>query len=169
MSINVNEPVTPIRELRPGQRNVNVTCIVLSSKQDAAINKENQPLYQIWVSDYSGSVILSLWGSVYKDLVAGDMLRLLSVTPTFRLNRMVIMLGNVGKLVRYGQDMLLFSIQPNMSHVKFEEEKDGREVFWEPVGEIPYSEWSSYPGTSIIDAQIVPWAYNRNPSKKVKY
>lgn len=90
-----------------------------------------------------------------------------------RRNRLLITIGS-GKLIRYGQDELLFSYFPNLSHVTWKESTDAAPKkestsstdgsakrglpSWEPIGQEPYSDWSSYPGTTSLPGQaLIPW------------
>ncbi|KAJ3328472.1 hypothetical protein HDU91_004093, partial [Kappamyces sp. JEL0680] len=113
------------------------------------VNQKNEPLYSIWVGDASGSIIASAWGSQYQDLEPGDMLKLIDVSTSMFKNRMQISLDR-GKLVRYGTDELLFSFNPNMSHIRWDQSAGPKSHLWvrqclltakEPLGEEPYSDW----------------------------
>lgn len=79
MSNNINHIITPIRELRPGRRGLNITCLVLDLRQENKTAQTGQPLYSVWIGDASASVILKLWGEEWSSLNPGDMLKLTDV------------------------------------------------------------------------------------------
>lgn len=79
MPANPNQAPTPVRDIRPRRKGFCVTCLVMDTKREAPVNNRNQPLYLIWVGDYSGSIVLTLWGEEYSHLRAGDMLILIDV------------------------------------------------------------------------------------------
>ncbi|KAI8897246.1 hypothetical protein BC833DRAFT_594503 [Globomyces pollinis-pini] len=158
MENNVNHVITPIIAVRPGRRGYNITCIIIDTKREKPINQKGQPLFSILVSDASGSIILSLWGEEYNHLNPGDMLKLTDIVATLRNNRCQLVLERTGKIRRYGEDLLLMSPNPNMSHVKWKEvdTKSNLPIF-EPAGQFPYT------GTSSTDTMI-PWeVYAREP------
>jgi hypothetical protein len=74
---------TPIRELRPGRKQLLIQCLVIDIKSifyhddvgESVLNVKNEPLFSIWIGDGSGSIILTAWGD-YSGIEAGDMLRL---------------------------------------------------------------------------------------------
>ncbi|KAJ2995068.1 hypothetical protein HDV02_001100 [Globomyces sp. JEL0801] len=160
MENNVNHVITPIIAVRPGRRGYNITCIIIDTKSmlikshnyvgEKPINQKGQPLFSILVSDASGSIILSLWGEEYNHLNPGIFLE---IVATLRNNRCQLVLERTGKIRRYGEDLLLMSPNPNMSHVKWKEvdTKSNLPIF------------SSLPGTSSTDTMI-PWeVYAREP------
>lgn len=68
---NPNFIITPIRDLRPAFKQFNLECLVIDVFRDQAISQDNMPLYIVWIGDYSGSIILTLWGVEYAKLNAG--------------------------------------------------------------------------------------------------
>jgi hypothetical protein len=116
-------------------------------------------LIHVWVGDSSGSIILQCWGKIYGNLRPGDMLRLYDAMAVYRKNRLVVYLDRSAKLIRYGQDELLFAYTPNMSHVMWEQ-TDKDQSNWVPVGEQPFNYWHHLPGTSSLDQKVIPWKYS---------
>jgi hypothetical protein len=94
------------------------------------VNKENQPLYTIWIGDKSGSIILVLWGSEWAHLQPGDMLKVTDGIANLRMNRLQISLDRRGKVRRFGEDLLLFSHKPMMSHVVWKQIENRKPIEW---------------------------------------
>ena len=68
---NPNFFITPIRDLRPAFKQFNLECMVIDVFKDKVVSTDNNPLYQVWIGDYSGSIVLTLWGNEYAKLNAG--------------------------------------------------------------------------------------------------
>jgi ssDNA-binding replication factor A large subunit len=126
MAMNVNHVITSIRDIRPGQRGYNITCLVIDTKRENAVSKSNQPLYSIWVGDHSGSIIVTLWGDEWIYLRPGDMLKITDAIANMRMKRLQLTIERSGKVRRFGEylnlirDLLVFSPTPNMSHVTWQ-------------------------------------------------
>ena len=92
------------------------------------------------------------------------MLKLLDATVVLRKNRLQVSVGRTGKLIKYGEyliltrDLLLFSPKPNMSHVHWKQVEGTKPPLWEPESIELIHDWSVFPKTSV-DTKVVPWEY----------
>ena len=71
MSGNPNFVITPIRELRPAFKQFNLECLVIDIFRDQVVRQDNTPMYTVWIGDFSGSIVLTLWGPEFANLNAG--------------------------------------------------------------------------------------------------
>lgn len=75
MAVNNSTAVIPIKDLRPGMNNLNLTFIVIEIGRPTT-TKENQEVRTVKVADRSGMVNLSLWNEPGKVLQTGDIVRM---------------------------------------------------------------------------------------------
>lgn len=105
---------TPIRHLKPGQKDLLITCIVLDIGRPNH-TKENHEVRTVKVADKSGSVNLSLWDEPGKLISCGDILRLSRCYTNVWKNCLTLYIGRGGELLKVGEFCLLFAEVPFMS------------------------------------------------------
>ncbi|ORY05334.1 nucleic acid-binding protein [Basidiobolus meristosporus CBS 931.73] len=107
--------LTTIGELRPMLKGFDLECIVLEVATQPQVTRDKHVIYSFLVADRTGSIVLSIWGDMGRMIKSGDILRLQGGEAKVYKGSLQLALTKFGKLKRIGEDVMLFSEQPNMS------------------------------------------------------
>ncbi|KAI7891542.1 uncharacterized protein EV154DRAFT_507703 [Mucor mucedo] len=107
-----------IKDMSPVSRNFDCEVIVLQKDGEPVTTREGDMIYRFLVADKTGSIILSVWGEMGKDIKSGDILRISGVDNKLRQGRLFISTLKSCKLKRVGQDTFPFVEKPNMSEIE---------------------------------------------------
>ncbi|KAI8070188.1 hypothetical protein BDF21DRAFT_344915 [Thamnidium elegans] len=110
-SVNTRSNMLLVKDMNPIARNFDCEVIVLQKDGDPVTTRDGEMIYRYLVADKTGSVILSVWGEMGKDIKSGDILRISGV--------LFISTSKSCKLKRVGQDTFPFVEKPNMSEIEF--------------------------------------------------
>ncbi|KAF9971614.1 SOSS complex subunit B2 [Actinomortierella ambigua] len=110
---------TPLGELRPNMKNVNLELIILHYVGDRRIAQDNQLLTTFIAADSTGCVELVIWGEDSRLLKAGDLLRVHSADTKLFKGKMQVTTTRHGKYKKFGEDILLFKENPNFSEFEW--------------------------------------------------
>ncbi|QQP42233.1 SOSS complex subunit B1 [Caligus rogercresseyi] len=99
----------PVRNLKPGLKDLQLKCIVLEISR-AKMTKDGHE-----VADRSGSVNLSLWDEPGKLINSGDIVRLTKVYTNVWKNCLTLYIGKGGELSKVGEFCLVYNEMPFLS------------------------------------------------------
>jgi len=105
--------VTPLSELQPMMKDMDCEVIVLTVEKTQF--KAQELMHVFLVADASGSIDLRLWTKPeLESLVPGDILRISNAEAKMYQGKLYLsMLKGTGRVRRIGEDILVFSDQPN--------------------------------------------------------
>ncbi|XP_055690847.1 SOSS complex subunit B homolog [Lutzomyia longipalpis] len=105
---------TPIKDIRPGLKNINVVFIVLEVGA-ATVTKENREVRTFKIADPTGCINLSIWDEPGKLLIPGDIVRLTKGYASVWRQCLTLYSGKNGDIHKIGDFCLTFNEQLNMS------------------------------------------------------
>ncbi|CAO3654403.1 unnamed protein product [Mucor hiemalis] len=108
-----------IKDITPMSRNFNCEVIVLQREGEPAVTRDGDSIFRYLVADKTGTIILSVWGEMGRNIKSGDILRISGVENKLRVGRLILSTPKLCKIRRVGQDTFLFVEKPNMSEVEF--------------------------------------------------
>ncbi|KAI9253130.1 hypothetical protein EDC94DRAFT_525534 [Helicostylum pulchrum] len=111
--VNTRSNILSVKDMNPMSRNFDCEVIVLQKDGEPVTTRDGDMIYRYLVADKTGSVILSVWGELGKDIKSGDILRISGV--------LFISTSKSCKLKRVGQDTFPFVEKPNMSEMEFQQ------------------------------------------------
>lgn len=103
-----------IKDLRPGQKNVNCTFIVLEVSHPT-LTKENREVRTFKVADPTGCINASIWDEAGQLLVPGDIVRLTKGYVSVWRNCLTLYTSKGGDLQKINEFCMVFNEQLNMS------------------------------------------------------
>ncbi|KAG5889719.1 hypothetical protein JTB14_010193 [Gonioctena quinquepunctata] len=104
----------PIKDMRPGLKNVNVVFIVLEVGHPT-VTKENREVRTFKVADQSACINASIWDEPGTLLVPGDIVRLTKGYASLFRNCLTLYASKGGDLQKIGEFCMVFNEQLNMS------------------------------------------------------
>ncbi|XP_050698391.1 SOSS complex subunit B1-A-like isoform X2 [Eriocheir sinensis] len=111
---NMDTQFTPIRELKPGMKNLRLVFIVLEIGRPN-VTKENHEVRSVKVADRSGCINISLWDEPGQLLQPGDIVNLNKGYVSVWKNCLTLYVAKGGELQKVSEFCMQFSEQPNMS------------------------------------------------------
>jgi len=111
--------ITLIKDLKPGQQNVNLHAIVLEIGRANTV-KDSQEVRTVKLADKSGSVNLSLWNEPGKVLMSGDIVRISKAYTSMFKSQLTVYLAKFTEFCKVSEFCMLFSETPNMSETNNE-------------------------------------------------
>lgn len=103
-----------IKDMRPGQKNINVTFIVLEVSHPT-LTKENREVRTFKVADPTGCINASIWDEAGQLLVPGDIVRLTKGYVSVWRNCLTLYTSKGGDLQKINEFCMVFNEQLNMS------------------------------------------------------
>lgn len=103
-----------IKDMRPGQKNVNVIFIVLEVSHPT-LTKENREVRTFKVADPSGCINASIWDEAGQLLVPGDIVKLTKGYVSVWRNCLTLYTSKAGDLQKINEFCMVFNEQLNMS------------------------------------------------------
>ncbi|XP_026750516.1 SOSS complex subunit B homolog [Galleria mellonella] len=114
-SFNMNAmDYMPIKELKPGMKNINALFIVLEVGPPT-LTKEAREVRTLRVADTSASINLSVWDEPGALLQPGDIVRLTRGYASLWRAALTLYSGKSGDIQKVGEFCMLFNEQVNMS------------------------------------------------------
>lgn len=110
----VDPAYVQIKDMRPGQKNVNVTFIVLEVSHPT-VTKENREVRTVKVADPTGCINVSIWDEAGQLLVPGDIVRMTKGYLSIWRNCLTLYLSKGGDLQKINEFCMVFNEQLNMS------------------------------------------------------
>lgn len=103
-----------IKDMRPGQKNINVIFIVLEVSHPT-LTKENREVRTFKVADPSGCINASIWDEAGQLLVPGDIVKLTKGYVSIWRNCLTLYTSKQGDLQKINEFCMVFNEQVNMS------------------------------------------------------
>lgn len=103
-----------IKDMRPGQKNINVTFIVLEVSHPT-LTKENREVRTFKVADPTACINASIWDEAGQLLVPGDIVRLTKGYVSIWRNCLTLYTSKGGDLQKINEFCMVFNEQLNMS------------------------------------------------------
>ncbi|XP_070570227.1 SOSS complex subunit B2-like [Ptychodera flava] len=150
-------PHTFIKDIRPGQKNINVIFILLEIGRPTT-TKDGHEVRSCKVADKTGSVNISIWDSVGDLIQTGDIIRLTRGYASMWKGCLTLYTGRGGELQRIGEFCMVFSEVPNMS------EPNPEFVAMTQVKGMKNEQRSNSPTQLMDESQQGPGANNGPPS-----
>ncbi|ALC38821.1 CG5181 [Drosophila busckii] len=125
-----NQDTIAIKDIKPGQKNINVLFIVLDVGI-ATVTKENREVRNFKVGDHTASINVSIWDEPGKLIVPGDIIRLNKGYASIWRHCLTLYSGKNGEVFKVGEYCMVFNEGLNMSEPKRVEPQAP------PVGMVP--------------------------------
>ncbi|XP_014487054.1 PREDICTED: SOSS complex subunit B homolog [Dinoponera quadriceps] len=103
-----------IKDIRPGQKNINVVFIVLEVSHPT-ITKENREVRTFKVADSTACMNVSIWDEPGQLLVPGDIVRLTKGYASVWRQCLTLYSGKTGDIQKIGEFCMVINEQLNMS------------------------------------------------------
>ncbi|EEB16570.1 conserved hypothetical protein [Pediculus humanus corporis] len=103
-----------IKDIRPGQKNLNVVFIILEVGHPT-ITKENREVRSCKVADATACINVSIWDEPGQHLVPGDIVKLTRGYAAVFRDSLTLYTGKTGDLQKIGEFCMVFNEQLNMS------------------------------------------------------
>lgn len=103
-----------IKDIRPGQKNINVVFIVLEISHPT-ITKENREVRTFKVADSTACINVSIWDEPGQLLVPGDIVRLTKGYASIWRQCLTLYSGKNGDIQKIGEFCMVINEQLNMS------------------------------------------------------
>lgn len=103
-----------IKDIRPGQKNINVLFIVLEVSHPT-ITKENREVRTFKVADSTACINVSIWDEPGQLLVPGDIVRLTKGYASVWRQCLTLYSGKNGDIQKIGEFCMVINEQLNMS------------------------------------------------------
>lgn len=105
---------TQIKDMRPGQKNVNAIFIVLEVSHPT-LTKENREVRTFKVADPTGCINASIWDEAGQLLVPGDIVKLTKGYVSVWRNCLTLYTSKGGDIQKINEFCMVFNEQLNMS------------------------------------------------------
>jgi ssDNA-binding replication factor A large subunit len=109
-----------IGNLHPFMKNLTIQCIVIRTIESKRTTKDKHEIFDLLVSDTSGSIELVLWNEDGKYIRPGDILLITSGYVTLFKNILKLYVSKFGTVKRIGEFTMLFQEEPNLSKLRWE-------------------------------------------------
>jgi len=103
-----------IKDIRPGQKNINVVFIVLEVSHPT-ITKENREVRTFKVADSTACMNVSIWDEPGQLLIPGDIVRLTKGYASVWRQCLTLYSGKTGDIQKIGEFCMVINEQINMS------------------------------------------------------
>lgn len=105
----------PIKDIRPGLKNININMCIVLEVGVPTMTKENREVRTLKVADSTACVNLSVWDEPGKLLVPGDIIRLTKGYASIWRQCLTLYSGKNGDIFKIGDFCLTFNETINMS------------------------------------------------------
>ncbi|XP_022227834.1 SOSS complex subunit B homolog [Drosophila obscura] len=112
-----NVDCIPIKDIKPGLKNINVIFIVLEVGS-ATVTKENREVRNFKVGDHTASINVSIWDEPGKLIIPGDIIRLTKGYACLWRHCLTLYSGKNGEVFKIGEFCMIFNENVNMSEPK---------------------------------------------------
>ncbi|SPP82013.1 SOSS complex subunit B homolog [Drosophila guanche] len=112
-----NVDCIPIKDIKPGLKNINVIFIVLEVGS-ATVTKENREVRNFKVGDHTASINVSIWDEPGKLIIPGDIIRLTKGYACLWRHCLTLYSGKNGEVFKIGEFCMIFNENLNMSEPK---------------------------------------------------
>ncbi|XP_017153293.1 SOSS complex subunit B homolog [Drosophila miranda] len=112
-----NVDCIPIKDIKPGLKNINVIFIVLDVGS-ATVTKENREVRNFKVGDLTASINVSIWDEPGKLIIPGDIIRLTKGYACLWRHCLTLYSGKNGEVFKIGEFCMIFNENINMSEPK---------------------------------------------------
>ncbi|XP_060663467.1 SOSS complex subunit B homolog [Drosophila nasuta] len=112
-----NAECIPIKDIKPGLKNINVIFIVLEVGV-ATVTKENREVRNFKVGDPTASINVSIWDEPGKLIAPGDIVRLTKGYASIWRHCLTLYSGKNGEVFKIGEFCMIFNEALNMSEPK---------------------------------------------------
>ncbi|XP_073402797.1 SOSS complex subunit B2 [Dendrobates tinctorius] len=109
-----NDSYVSIKDIRPGQKNLNVIFIVLEIGR-VTKTKDGHEVRSCKVADKTGSITVSVWDEIGSLIQPGDIIRLTRGYASLWKGCLTLYSGRGGELQKIGEFCMVFSEVPNFS------------------------------------------------------
>lgn len=114
MDPRLDHAYVQIKDMRAGQKNINVTFIVLEVSHPT-VTKENREVRTFKVADPTGCINASIWDEAGQLLVPGDIVKLTKGYVSIWRNCLTLYTSKGGDLQKINEFCMVFNEQLNMS------------------------------------------------------
>ncbi|XP_017069993.2 SOSS complex subunit B homolog [Drosophila eugracilis] len=112
-----NVECIPIKDIKPGLKNINVIFIVLEVGV-ATVTKENREVRNFKVGDPTACINVSIWDEPGKLIAPGDIVRLTKGYASIWRHCLTLYSGKNGEVFKIGEFCMVFNEALNMSEPK---------------------------------------------------
>uniref|UniRef100_A0A6P4E577 SOSS complex subunit B homolog n=1 Tax=Drosophila rhopaloa TaxID=1041015 RepID=A0A6P4E577_DRORH len=112
-----NVDCIPIKDIKPGLKNINVIFIVLEVGV-ATVTKENREVRNFKVGDPTACINVSIWDEPGKLIAPGDIVRLTKGYASIWRHCLTLYSGKNGEVCKIGEFCMIFNEAVNMSEPK---------------------------------------------------
>lgn len=113
----MGEQFTSIKDIKPGQKNINIMFIVLDIGAPTR-TRDGHDVRSVKVADKTGSINISIWDETGDLLQTGDICRLTKGYSNVWKSCLTLYTGKSGEVIKVGEFCMQFSETPNMSEPK---------------------------------------------------
>lgn len=113
----MGEQFINIKDLKPGQKNINIMFIVLEIGAPTR-TRDGHDVRSVKVADKTGSINISIWDETGDLMQTGDICRLTKGYSNVWKSCLTLYTGKSGEVVKVGEFCMQFSETPNMSEPK---------------------------------------------------
>ncbi|XP_016963216.1 SOSS complex subunit B homolog [Drosophila biarmipes] len=117
-----NVDCIPIKDIKPGLKNINVIFIVLEVGV-ATVTKENREVRNFKVGDPTACINVSIWDEPGKLIGPGDIVRLTKGYASIWRHSLTLYSGKNGEVFKIGEYCMVFNESLNMSEPKRAEQQ----------------------------------------------
>eukprot|EP00099_Drosophila_melanogaster_P018108 NP_609115.1 uncharacterized protein Dmel_CG5181 [Drosophila melanogaster] len=117
-----NVECIPIKDIKPGLKNINVIFIVLEVGV-ATVTKENREVRNFKVGDPTACINVSIWDEPGKLIAPGDIVRLTKGYASIWRHCLTLYSGKNGEVFKIGEYCMVFNESVNMSEPKRAEQQ----------------------------------------------
>ncbi|XP_014231287.1 SOSS complex subunit B homolog [Trichogramma pretiosum] len=104
-----------IKDLKPGQKSVNIVFIVLDLLGTPTMTKEKREIRTFKVADQSACINVSVWDEPGALMMPGDIIKLTKGYCSMWRNCLTLYSGKIGELQKIGEFCMAYNDQVNMS------------------------------------------------------
>ncbi|KAI9588188.1 hypothetical protein GQX74_004034 [Glossina fuscipes] len=144
-----NGDCIPIKDIKPGLKNINVIFIVLEIGT-TTVTKENREVRNFKVGDHTACINVSIWDEPGKLISPGDIIKLTKGYASIFRHCLTLYSGKNGDVYKIGEFCMTFNEALNMSEPKRPEQQSVTAV---PTGQsglgVGSSQMTSCPGAGI--------------------
>ncbi|XP_061395542.1 SOSS complex subunit B homolog [Musca vetustissima] len=119
-----NGECIPIKDIKPGLKNINVIFIVLEIG-NATVTKENREVRNFKVGDHTACINVSIWDEPGKLINPGDIIKLTKGYASIWRHCLTLYSGKNGEVYKIGEFCMTFNESINMSEPKRPEQQVG--------------------------------------------
>ncbi|KAH8412656.1 hypothetical protein KR009_004076 [Drosophila setifemur] len=128
-----NVDCIPIKDIKPGLKNINVIFIVLEVGV-ATVTKENREVRNFKVGDHTACINVSIWDEPGKLITPGDIVRLTKGYASIWRHCLTLYSGKNGEVFKIGEFCMVFNEGVNMSEPKRGDQQPAASASVPPAG-----------------------------------